>query len=91
MPDAFLTRYQRIKCALTRTVKLPNIMHPVAKLSTALAAALMPSGMPGEIRPNVEQTIINEHIQFFRQLAPNVWQHTSYLDMPVSGQSLPTV
>ena len=32
------------------TVKLPNIMHPVAKLSTALAAALMLSGcMPGEI------------------------------------------
>ena len=25
----------------------------------------------------------------FRQLAPNVWQHTSYLDMPGFGQSLP--
>lgn len=33
-------------------MELPNIMHPVAKLSTALAAALMLSGcMPGEIRP----------------------------------------
>ena len=37
-------------------MELPNIMHPVAKLSTALAAALMLSGcMPGEIRPTIGQ------------------------------------
>ncbi|MFO5855259.1 NDM family subclass B1 metallo-beta-lactamase, partial [Klebsiella pneumoniae] len=33
-------------------MELPNIMHPAAKLSTALAAALMMSGcMPGVMRP----------------------------------------
>ena len=76
--------------------KLPNIMHPVAKLSTALAAALMLSGcMPGEIRPTIGQQMETGDQRFgdlvFRQLAPNVWQHTSYLDMPGFGQSLPTV
>ena len=72
------------------TVKLPNIMHPVAKLSTALAAALMLSGcMPGEIRPTIGQQMETGDQRFgdlvFRQLAPNVWQHTSYLDMPGFG------
>ena len=94
-PDAFLTSYQRQMCA-DPTVKLPNIMHPVAKLSTALAAALMLSGcMPGEIRPTIGQQMETGDQRFgdlvFRQLAPNVWQHTSYLDMPGFGQSLPTV
>ena len=70
--------------------KLPNIMHPVAKLSTALAAALMLSGcMPGEIRPTIGQQMETGDQRFgdlvFRQLAPNVWQHTSYLDMPGFG------
>ena len=59
-------------------VKLPNIMHPVAKLSTALAAALMLSGcMPGEIRPTIGQQMETGDQRFgdlvFRQLAPNVW------------------
>ncbi len=68
-------------------MELPNIMHPVAKLSTALAAALMLSGcMPGEIRPTIGQQMETGDQRFgdlvFRQLAPNVWQHTSYLDMP---------
>ncbi len=71
-------------------MELPNIMHPVAKLSTALAAALMLSGcMPGEIRPTIGQQMETGDQRFgdlvFRQLAPNVWQHTSYLDMPGSG------
>ncbi len=62
-------------------------MHPVAKLSTALAAALMLSGcMPGEIRPTIGQQMETWRPTVwrsgFRQLAPNVWQHTSYLDMP---------
>ena len=74
----------------TVRVKLPNIMHPVAKLSTALAAALMLSGcMPGEIRPTIGQQMETGDQRFgdlvFRQLAPNVWQHTSYLDMPGFG------
>ena len=65
-------------------------MHPVAKLSTALAAALMLSGcMPGEIRPTIGQQMETGDQRFgdlvFRQLAPNVWQHTSYLDMPGFG------
>ena len=89
-PDAFLTSYQRQMCA-DPTVKLPNIMHPVAKLSECtLAVALMLSGcMPGEIRPTIgqqmetgDQTVWD---LVFRQLAPNVWQHTSYLDMPGFG------
>ncbi|HID5770384.1 TPA: metallo-beta-lactamase, partial [Klebsiella pneumoniae] len=68
----------------------PNIMHPVARLSTALAAALMLSGcMPGEIRPTIGQQMETGDQRFgdlvFRQLAPNVWQHTSYLDMPGFG------
>ncbi|SVK34630.1 blaNDM1 [Klebsiella pneumoniae] len=68
-------------------MELPNIMHPVAKLSTALAAALMLSGcMPGEIRPTIGQQMETGDQRFgdlvFRQLAPNVWQHTSYLDCP---------
>lgn len=71
-------------------MELPNIMHPVAKLSTALAAALMLSGcMPGEIRPTIGQQMETGDQRFgdlvFRQLAPNVWQHTSYLDMPGFG------
>ena len=62
-------------------MELPNIMHPVAKLSTALAAALMLSGcMPGEIRPTIGQQMETGDQRFgdlvFRQLAPNVWQHT---------------
>ncbi|MCV5409220.1 metallo-beta-lactamase, partial [Escherichia coli] len=66
------------------------MMHPVAKLSTALAAALMLSGcMPGEIRPTIGQQMETGDQRFgdlvFRQLAPNVWQHTSYLDMPGFG------
>ena len=49
--------------------------------------------MPGEIRPTIGQQMETGDQRFmiyFRQLAPNVWQHTSYLDMPGSGQSLPT-
>ncbi len=56
-------------------MELPNIMHPVAKLSTALAAALMLSGcMPGEIRPTIGQQMETGDQRFgdlvFRQLAP---------------------
>ncbi|WP_407213031.1 hypothetical protein [Enterobacter hormaechei] len=77
-------------------MELPNIMHPVAKLSTALAAALMLSGcMPGEIRPTIGQQW---------KLATNglaIWFSASSHRMSgstlpistcrVSGQSLPTV
>ena len=64
------------------TVKLPNIMHPVAKLSTALAAALMLSGcMPVKSARQIGQQMETGDQRFgdlvFRQLAPNVWQHTS--------------
>ena len=42
--------------------------------------------MPGEIRPTIGQQMETGDQRFgdlvFRQLAPNVWQHTSYLDMP---------
>ncbi len=66
------------------------------KLSTALAAALMLSGcmLPGEIRPTIGQqmeTGVNGLAIWFRQLAPNVWQHASYLDMPGFGASRATV
>ena len=78
-------------------MKLPNIMHPVAKLSTTSTAALMLSGcMPGsEIRPTIGQQMETGDQRFgdlvFRQLAPNVWQHFSISTCRVSGQSLPTV
>ena len=45
--------------------------------------------MPGEIRPTIGQQMETGDQRFgdlvFRQLAPNVWQHTSYLDMPGFG------
>ena len=67
-------------------MELPNIMHPVAKLSTALAAALMLSGcMPVKSARRLASKQTGDQ-RFgdlvFRQLAPNVWRHTSYLDMP---------
>ena len=47
--------------------------------------------MPGEIRPTIGQQMETGDQRFgdlvFRQLAPNVWQHTSYLDSGL-GQSL---
>ena len=77
-------------------MELPNIMHPVAKLSTALAAALMLSGcMPGEIRPTIGQQMETGDQRFgdlvFRQLAPNVYSTLPISTCRVSGQSLPTV
>ena len=71
-------------------MELPNIMHPVAKLSTALAAALMLSGcMPSEIRPTIGQQMElatnGLAIWFSASSHRNVWQHTSYLDMPGFG------
>ena len=46
LDDAFFNVEAWINSELA--TELPNIMHPVAKLSTALAAALMLSGcMPG--------------------------------------------
>ena len=77
-------------------MELPNIMHPVAKLSTALAAALMLSRcMPGEIRPTIGQQMETGDQRFgdlvFRQLAPNVWHTLPISTCRVSGQSLPTV
>ena len=43
-----------------------------------------------KIRPTIGQQMetgdqLGLAIWFFRQLAPNVWQHTSYLDMPGFG------
>ena len=76
--------------------KLPNIMHPVAKLSTALAAALMLSGcMPSEIRPTIGQQMETGD-QRFGDLVSASSHRMSGSTLPistcrVSGQSLPTV
>lgn len=77
-------------------MELPNIMHPVAKLSTALAAALMLSGcMPGEIRPTIGQQMETGD-QRFGDLVSASSHRMSGSTLPistcrVSGQSLPTV
>ena len=66
-------------------MELPNIMHPVAKhrISRCIDAERVHAG---EIRPTIGQQMETGDQRFgdlvFRQLAPNVWQHTSYLDMP---------
>ena len=69
--------------------KLPNIMHPVAKLSTALAAALMLSGcMPGEIRPTIGQQMklaTNGLAIWFPPARTECLAAHFYLDMPGFG------
>lgn len=63
-------------------------MRPLAALAMALwLSACFPSG---EIRaPIAEQEAERDTIRFgdvsFTKLAPNVWQHTSYLDLPGIG------
>ena len=77
-------------------MELPNIMHPVAKLSTALAAALMLSGAcpvksAGRLASKWKLAT-NGLAIWFSASSHRMSQHTSYLDMPgFPGQSLPTV
>ncbi len=78
-------------------MELPNIMHPVAKLSTALAAALMLSGcMPGEIRPTIGQQNGNWRLTVWRSGFPPARTECLAARLPistcrVSGRRFPTV
>ena len=72
------------------TVKLPNIMQPGREAEHRISRRIdAERGMPGEIRSTIGQQMETGDQRFgdlvFRQLAPNVWQHTSYLDMPGFG------
>ncbi|HCF1988288.1 subclass B1 metallo-beta-lactamase AFM-1 [Pseudomonas aeruginosa] len=62
----------------------------IARIGLPLALAMaLPGCIPGEIRPSIGEQVDKGDQRFgdlvFRQLAPNVWQHTSFMDVPGFG------